>query len=222
MRAVQNRMTVRNDEKVYVRIQKGWDTSVDIDKEFIEDLGFEVQNVYKHTAGCWVDFAQIQELNALIPEGMLMRPENLFSAEHEGITKTNAAEYQINGALGQGVDIAVIDIGYGALASAQSAGTAPASPTLVDLTASGQPFASGTNHGTGCTEIIFEYATQANYTLYKITGISQLGLAVASAIASGVDLISSSLSYYNTGWADGTGLACAAAATGRSDRGGRG
>ena len=202
------------DGKIYVQLREGWDSSVEIDEEELRELGLEVHATFRNTAGVWIAPDQLLDISANLPSKYLMRFDNNFATEHEGITVTNAADHQANGALGQGVTIAVIDIGYNQLTAAQNAGTAPSTVTLIDHTGSGQPFESGTvTHGTGCTEIIYEYAPNATYYLHKISGETQLALAVLSAIGNGVDFISASLSYFNTGWADNTGTPCAAVET---------
>ncbi len=209
-RALQQNMQIRADGKAYVLIAEGWETDRMIDTETLRSLGIEVQDQYRNVAGCWINPAEFITVAERLPEKYLMRSANRFSADHEGVVVTNSLSYKnTGGANGQGIKIAVIDLGYSLLPSAQAAGTAPNPPAdTTDWTGTG--LMTGTQHGTGCTEICFEYATQATYYLHKISGEVQLGNAINQAINDGVDMITSSISYYNTGWADGTGLACAA------------
>lgn len=203
-------MQVRSDGKIYVQIQRGWDTAVDIDPEVLGSLGIEVQDHYRNTAGCWVNPDKLIATAEILEGDMILRSANRHSVDHEGVIVTNSLDYKtIGGANGQGFKIGVIDLGYSLLTNAQMAGTAPNPPAdTVDWTGTG--LMTGTPHGTGCTEICFEYATQATYYLHKITGEPQLGNAINDLIGDGVDMITSSISYYNTGWADGTGVPCAA------------
>jgi hypothetical protein len=203
-------LTTRSDGRIFVEVQFGWDTEKTVDFDFGNTPFFEIQNRYRNLIGGWILPDKMLELSEALPPAYIVRTPNRYSNDHEGITVTNALSYQSNGATGNGVRIAVIDPGFGNLGTAQSAGTAPSSPVTFDHTGSLNPFASGNVHGTGCTEIIFEYATGATFFLHKIAGESQLATAINQAIADNVDIISHSSSYFNTGWADGSGTVCAA------------
>jgi len=210
VQAKNQNMQTREDGKIYIQIADGWDTDKIMDPQVLATLGVEVQDHFRNAAGCWVSPSELISLAQRLPQDFLLRSANMFSADHEGVVVTNSLSYKnTGGANGQGVKIAIIDLGYTLLTNAQAAGTAPDPPaSTYDWTGSG--LMVGTTHGTGCTEITFEYANQATYYLHKINGDVQLGLAINQAIADNVDLITSSISYYNTGWADGTGLPCAA------------
>lgn len=209
-RAAAQNMQVREDGKAYILIADGWDTDKMIDTEELRSIGLDVKDHYRNVAGCWVKPQDLISVAQQLPEKYLMRSSNRFSIDHEGVLVTNALSYKnTGGANGQGVKIAIIDLGFQLLDDAQDMGTAPDPPAdTTDWTGTG--LMTGTKHGTGCTEICFEYATQATYYLHKINGEVQLGNAINQAINDGVDLITSSISYYNTGWADGSGTVCAA------------
>lgn len=207
--AEKQNLQMNTDGKAYVLIADGWDTERTIDTELLNALDIEVKDQYRNIAGCWIKPIDFISVAQQLPEGYLMRSANRFSADHEGVLVTNSLSYKDDGgAQGQGIKIAVIDLGFLQLDDAQDAGTAPDPPAdTVDLTGTG--LMTGTVHGTGCTEITFEYATQATYYLYKFSGEVQHGNAINQAINNGVDLITCSVSFYNTGWADGSGTPCA-------------
>ena len=48
----------------------------------------------------------------------------------------------------------------------------------------------------------------ATWRLYKTNSLADLGTAVDNCIANGVDVITHSISRYNTGWDDNSGDAC--------------
>jgi hypothetical protein len=135
----------------------------------------------------------------------------------EGPAVTNSEDYRDHGADCTGVTIAVIDSGYIGLVMARANGDAPppASTTQVNYTPS--PFESETTHGTGCTEALFDHCPDAMWRLYKIDSATDLGTAVTDAINHKVDVISHSQSWYNTGWEDDSGPACAAATDAADD-----
>lgn len=127
----------------------------------------------------------------------------------EGATAINSDGYTPGGS---GRVIAVIDSGYISLTAARNNGDAPTVANTTQINYTPSAFESGTQHGTGCVEAVFDHAPAATYRLYKIDSLTDMGTAVNDAQANGVDVFSHSLSRYNTGWADNTGDACAAAA----------
>ena len=64
---------------------------------------------------------------------------------------------------------------------------------------------TGTEHGTACAEIIHDIAPEAEIYLIKIGTNLDLEEAAMYAIAQGVDIISTSLGFYNLTPGDGTG-----------------
>jgi hypothetical protein len=125
---------------------------------------------------------------------------------------TGSAPYRDLGLDGSGLTIAVIDGGFTLFGAAQTEGDAPPPSAVVLFDYTGDAvFAAGGVHGTACVETIYEHAPGASYRLYKVDSLIDLNTAVADAIANGVDVISHSLSWFNTGWADNSGQACAAA-----------
>ncbi|MBS3788826.1 S8 family serine peptidase [Candidatus Bipolaricaulota bacterium] len=114
--------------------------------------------------------------------------------------------YHANNYLGEGVKIAVIDLGFGSLDLAEEAGEIPGEviEDTEDYTGSG--IYSGTAHGTGVAEIVHGVAPEANLYLKKIRDEVDLGEATADAISQGIDVIVHSVGWLNTNFGDGTGV----------------
>ncbi|MFQ6033821.1 MAG: S8 family serine peptidase, partial [Candidatus Bipolaricaulia bacterium] len=135
-------------------------------------------------------------------------------AVSEGVGLTHAADYQAAGLRGQGVKIAVIDLGFAGLSSAQARGELPGSIHKSDYTGTG--LESGANHGTAVAEIVHDMAPDAQLYLMKIGDEVDLERAVADAISFGVKIINHSVGWFNTNFYDGRGAVAEIAADARN------
>jgi hypothetical protein len=100
---------------------------------------------------------------------------------------------------GQGVNIGIIDIGFGGLAGA--AGDLPPSGTLTQDLCADDGFADeAPDHGTAVFEILYDMAPDANYSLVCIDQESDLEPAVDFLHTNGVKIVNMSL-----GFSDGRG-----------------
>lgn len=122
----------------------------------------------------------------------------------EGVALTGAASLQSAGVRGQGVKIAVIDLGFVGLSSARAAGELPNTIVAQDFTGSG--LETGTSHGTAVAEIVYDMAPAAQLYLFKIGDEVDLENAVSQAINQGIQIINHSVGWLNTNFYDGTGL----------------
>jgi subtilase family serine protease len=122
----------------------------------------------------------------------------------EGVALTGASNYHARGLLGQGVKIAVIDLGFAGLTAAQSRGELPGGIQTFDYTGTG--IESGTNHGTAVAEIIYDMAPQAQLILMKVGDEVDLENAKEEAIRQGAKIINHSVGWFNTNFYDGTGI----------------
>jgi len=129
--------------------------------------------------------------------------------ESEGVSIQGAADLQALGSTGQGVKVAVIDLGFKNLSTAQAAGEVPTSVVTVDYTGSG--IQTTTKHGTAVAEIIHDMAPDAELYLLKIGNDVDLGAAKDYCIANGIRIINHSVGWFNTSFYDGTGPICAIA-----------
>ncbi len=122
----------------------------------------------------------------------------------EGVALTGASDYHTRGFRGQGVKIAVIDLGFAGLSAAQSRGELPGGIQTFDYTGTG--IESGTNHGTAVAEIIYDMAPQAQLILMKVGDEVDLENAKEEAIRQGAKIINHSVGWFNTNFYDGTGI----------------
>lgn len=182
---------------------------------WLAGFGAEITGRFAGDLEIAIDPTLLDDLAAALPAGVRLEHPGHFALdaiEGEGPAVTGSKPYRDLGLDGTGIKIAVIDGGYTGLGTAQAAGDAPVGPavTLVDYTTDAV-FASGSTHGTGCVESVYDHAPGATYRLYKVDTAVDLNTAVADAIANGVDIISHSISWFNQGWGDDSGPACAAA-----------
>ena len=129
------------------------------------------------------------------------------NSDTEALDDMNVNAWHEAGIKGDGVKVAVIDggfIGYESLLGTDL----PNSVTpknFVDFEADPGDVDTGTEHGTACAEIIHDIAPEAELYLIKIGTNLDLEEAALYAIAQGVDIISTSLGFYNLTPGDGTG-----------------
>jgi len=123
------------------------------------------------------------------------------------VALTGANVWHAAGYIGSGVKVAVIDLGFQNYASRRAAGELPAN-LIVRSFRTDQDIQAGDVHGTACAEIVYDMAPGARLYLLNITDELELGQAVDYALAQGVQVISCSLSWLESGPFDGTGPIC--------------
>lgn len=139
-------------------------------------------------------------------EVQLFEPHLAGNYTTEALSAINADEWQSAGYTGEGVKIGVIDAGFqgypGLLGS-----DLPASVTVRNFVDNeSQSQVNGTTpHGTACAEIIHDLAPDAELYLVKISTLVDLTEAVDYLRSQNVDIISTSLGFYNVSPGDGTG-----------------
>jgi len=121
----------------------------------------------------------------------------------QGIAAIGADAFHAAGITGDGVKVAIIDLGFAGLSQAQARGDIPHSVHQHDLTGTG--LTSGITHGTAVTEIVHEIAPSGELHLIKIGDEVDLDQAVTYCQNNGIDIINHSLGWYNTNFYDGTG-----------------
>jgi subtilisin family serine protease len=121
----------------------------------------------------------------------------------EGVAATGAASWHRAGATGEGVKIAVVDLGFDGYRQSQASGDLPASVVKADFCPAGG-FAA-TSHGTAVAEIVAEMAPGAKLYLVCAQSVVALGLAADYARAHGIQIVSHSVSWLNTSRGDGAG-----------------
>lgn len=140
-------------------------------------------------------------------------PELDEAVASEAVEVTHADLWHVDGARGQGVKIAVFDLGwFGGEANPDEIGayethdcwTHPSCEPPMDPT---RPrFASEDGaHGWACAEIIRDLAPDADIHLVRVNSFTDFENAAAWAIRAGIDLVSISMSFYNLSFYDGSG-----------------
>jgi subtilisin family serine protease len=141
-----------------------------------------------------------ERLNAYIR--LPLRP---WGATIEGLQVTGASEWHAQGIRGQGVRVAVIDIGFAGLSAALASGKIAHVVFQKDYTRLGME-GGDESHGTAVTEILYAMAPEAEFLLYRIADEVDLENAVEDALRRGVKVINHSVGWVNTDFGDGTGL----------------
>jgi len=163
----------------------------------------------------WVPPAALKGLTEADDIYFIRRPayavplENLQAGDYttEGVSVINADAWQTAGYSGVGVKVGIIDGGFSGYVSLLGS-ELPASVTVRNFV-DGETDAQvdgGSCHGTACTEIIHDVAPDAQLYLAKTSSFVDLEEAVQWMKQVGVDIISTSLGWYNVTSGDGTGL----------------
>lgn len=137
----------------------------------------------------------------------------------EGRAAINAYNYTLNNIVGQGVKIAVIDIGFKGFDSLQGAGELPLSLITKDFTDSVSyatideapeinPLSETEIHGAACAEIIYDIVPKANMYLIKVDDIASFQNAYDFCIREEIRVVSGSIGWsISDSFVDGTGTA---------------
>ncbi len=159
----------------------------------------------------WLPVSELASLVENTAVAYIRQPAQLILEEvnaiTEGLAVMNANAWHNAGIVGSGVKIAIIDGGFqgypGLLGS-----ELPANVTVknfVDGESDGQ--VNGTTpHGTACAEIIHDVAPAAQLYLIKINTDLDLEQAINYLQGQDIDLISTSIGWYNITPGDGTGF----------------
>ncbi len=136
-----------------------------------------------------------------------------FAPGTEVTTVVGAEAWNDAGFTGAGVKIAIFDVGWDASASEEGevaatathdCANAPSCELAFDPLSPRYDIDRGA-HGWACAEVIRDIAPDADIHLVRVTGHTVFENAIDWAIRDGVDLISMSMSFYNTSFYDGTG-----------------
>jgi subtilisin family serine protease len=121
---------------------------------------------------------------------------------------TNSGSWHTAGFDGTGVKVAIVDGGFIGYTNRQSSGDLPASLTIKN-TVDGETdpqINTGTQHGTGVAEIVHDVAPGASLWLVKVGTQIDLAEAVDYLKLQDVDIITTSLGWFNLTPGDGTGF----------------
>ena len=136
------------------------------------------------------------------------RPHAQQETWSEGGWSIKAYDNYFEGVRGQGVKVAIIDLGFKGARHLSGDMPAPARWQSYDFTGEGIHTDDESVHGTACAEIIHDMAQAAELYLYRVGDEVDLENAKDRCIQNGVDIISHSMSLLGTGIGDGKGIAC--------------
>ncbi len=131
-------------------------------------------------------------------------PEN----NNEGPEHTKSDSYIAAGGTGEGLRVGIIDGGYELYGNAVDADAVPEEYIGWNFTSTS--FFADSEHGTACTETVFDHVPDAAYWLFKIENLVHLGASVDTCIANEINVISHSMSWGLQPWNDNEGAACEA------------
>ena len=153
-----------------------------------------------------VPISQLRTLVSQLAGISFIRPPYMpypLAVTGQGVAAMGASAFHAAGYTGSGAKVAVIDLGFAGLSTAQAGGDLPYSVVTQDFTGTG--ISSGISHGTAVAEIAYEIAPAAQLYLLKIGDDVDLDQAVTYCLSNGIDIINHSLGWYNTNFYDGTG-----------------
>jgi subtilisin family serine protease len=167
--------------------------------------GGRVESSYGHLVEAIVPAASLEALARSRAVRFVRSPARPVpeAVKGQGVVSTGAAGWHRGQALGDGVKIAVVDLGFDGYRRSQANGDLPASVVKADFCPIGG-FAA-TSHGTAVAEIVSEMAPDAQLYLICAQSVPALAQAVAYARAQGIQIVNHSASWFNTSRGDGTG-----------------
>ncbi|MDP3791307.1 MAG: S8 family serine peptidase [Candidatus Omnitrophota bacterium] len=132
-------------------------------------------------------------------------PRKFFPCEiiSEGVNLSGAGNMQDSGITGNGVKIAVLDVGFKGLSAAIANGEIP--PTVASHDFSDMGMETQYVHGTASAEIIHDIAPAAELHLLKMSDETDLSEAATYCKNNGIRIASISLGTFGTGPGNGTG-----------------
>ena len=162
--------------------------------------------VIAEAGGSIAAYVPAESLAALAESGSVaaVRAPSLaepLGATNEAIARSGATAWHQAGQGGDGVVVAVVDIGFGSLAQLTGSGALPEG-LAVSSNQCGTSVGSS-SHGTAVAEIVHQLAPGAQLALYCIKDSSQFRLAAQSIAAAGIRIAVSSLAFPGDSRGDG-------------------
>jgi len=167
-----------------------------------------VETSYRNLLQVLMPVSQLPALSDTHGVRFVRLPSYPLAADNvsEGVALINADDWQNASYNGTGVKVGILDGGFSGYTTRQSEGELPATVTTWWAPSIGN---EGTSvHGTGCAEIVYDIAPDADFYLANFITDVEMGNAVDWLIAQGVDVISCSMGWPIGGPGDGTGSIC--------------
>lgn len=122
------------------------------------------------------------------------------SVASEGVQLTNATAFHANGITGEGISIAIIDVGFAGYADAQIPGIAEGSRRVISFAGGG---VGTSQHGTAVAEIAADMAPGAEFYLLRVNSAVTVQEAMDAVVNRGIDVVVMSVAVFG-GPYDGT------------------
>lgn len=178
----------------------------------LSSLGISVEAQYENLLQVWIPLENLifaAELPGVVYIRRPYTPIPLGEGPRlvtEGLTLLGASLFHARGILGQGVKVAIIDVGFSSLTNAFRAGEMNAAAVVWARDYTGEGLEAGSPHGTAVAQIVHNLAPQAELYLARVSTEVELAQAVSDCIQLGVDVIVHCLGWPNTECGDGTGV----------------
>jgi subtilisin family serine protease len=203
-----------NDDKVTVFIlPTPGETRDAIDIDTLQTYGGEVLKSGYSVIKARVPIGSLKSIADQVRGiGFIKRPDRPYAGVvSEGVSLTGASLYQASGYAGQNTSVAIIDLEFGRLAEAISAGVLPQIPNAQRIDCTGHDcvttdFSSEDPefaHGTAVAEIVHDMAPAAQLYLIKVDDSIDLLNAKDYCIANGIRVINHSVGWFNSNFYDG-------------------
>ncbi len=160
----------------------------------LEDNGAVIEAMHKNLVQASVPPSQLQAISELPFVNYVRSPRRAYKdvVVSEGVGVINASLVHNMGFTGQGVKIAIIDLGFAGYQS--KLGTELPSTVTIKSSRNDSDITGGNeNHGTAVAEIVYDVAPEAQLYLINFDTDVEFGNAVDYAISQNVDIISMSL-----------------------------
>ena len=138
-----------------------------------------------------------------VPLAFALTPE---PERPEALGPIGALPFHAQGFRGQGVKLAVIDVGFGGLSWAIQNRALPEEAIADATDYSGEGLEVGPSHGTAVAELVHRVAPRALLYLKKVSDEVDLARAVDDCLREGIQIIVHAVGWVNTNFTDGTGI----------------
>jgi hypothetical protein len=193
---------------VVVLVPEPGKPSSTIHSESIVELGGEILTESRFLIKAALPLSAIEQAAEI--EGVRylrepIRPQSM-AITTEGSAKIGASLSHPQEVRGQGVKVAVIDVGFENAFQAYSDGELP-NVSYQDFSGRGFFLSGSGEHGTACAEIVHDVAPEAELILLRAESLVDLVSAIVWSVDNDVDVISHSLGWVTEGIGDGNGPA---------------
>ncbi len=190
------------------------------DEKFLNQLSSYNENIviechYDNLAQILVPTELIRDLSEESYIQFIRDPIEIYPLDvtSEGVGVIEADLVHADGYYGEGIKIAIIDIGF------TDYDINPELPSsrikeVKSFRSDGQVEVD--EHGSACAEIALDVSPGADLYLYVVSTITEFCSAINYSVSKGIDIISISLGIYNQNDIDGTGLLCSVVNNARS------